>query len=814
MDEIDAHVALLKDEINKRKEQIENSQVLEGELEKLNEEAKRRCERIQNKIIHPEPTQLPPSSIVAPLHIPSSSSSISPTLAAHQLHQQHSPPLVRHASPPSASTAQPMATMMNTSRSSSGNNIIRPLAHSEYSNQQQMRQQQQQMEPMMPPSYSNNNPNDMIVDSPPPFTSTMPHPVRMAPDYGQFHHHHHHHQQQPAGSPPTLRQQQQQQQQHTPPSCNRCTHTAYHHSHQQLVQHSRSPASQPPPPGFPAGNYDDFTNRSSQLPPTFHHHHQLQGVPAASGVGQTGGPSQRLAGSHAEIGGFQDFASASRNVVCPHCNVHGGAQTSHLLHHHPAGDFNNHHPSPPNRSVVAGLSQQPIGQLIGRTTADGGRGDPSQGSCKRRIYPYPVKRILLTRDPRDKSVRSNGLGMRVVGGKQVPGAPEGELGAFVVQVFQGGVADQLHGEVKEGDQVMEWNGIGLSGRTFEDCLQIINQPCEEIEIVIKPSEYLPQPQTTAPSAHNRPQSQHSLYDNHDNNAYDQPANSSSTEMFGDSGGGGAGGGGGRRGYYESNRQRLPHSGSGGGGSGGGRGPRGIGAGHTSMSRPESSSSVEFHQQSSFQKTQSQQELELGSGGEIQIVASYDDYERVLNVEVVRARNLGIQMGEENEIPNPYVRLRLNPVKDQACVQTSSQLYSTANPEFHQQFCFALNQPGGLQRRSLDICVWDMVDADRKRERLIGETVVNFASAASIVDGRPHWLRLSSPPMSFDHQLPAAGGPVDQQMASSMMSSSAMAMTSTTTATTATRQRHISQSQHQQSATSSHNRSVYCKLCFV
>ena len=42
----------------------------------------------------------------------------------------------------------------------------------------------------------------------------------------------------------------------------------------------------------------------------------------------------------------------------------------------------------------------------------------------------------------------NSIGMKVVGGMAIPDT--GDVGAFVATIFRGGVADQTHGEVKEG----------------------------------------------------------------------------------------------------------------------------------------------------------------------------------------------------------------------------------------------------------------------------------------------------------------------------------------------------------------------------
>ena len=37
-----------------------------------------------------------------------------------------------------------------------------------------------------------------------------------------------------------------------------------------------------------------------------------------------------------------------------------------------------------------------------------------------------------------------------------------------------------------GDQVLEWNGVCLTGKTFEEVQRIISQQNGEIELVIRP----------------------------------------------------------------------------------------------------------------------------------------------------------------------------------------------------------------------------------------------------------------------------------------------------------------------------------------
>ena len=48
----------------------------------------------------------------------------------------------------------------------------------------------------------------------------------------------------------------------------------------------------------------------------------------------------------------------------------------------------------------------------------------------------------------------NGLGIRVVGGKEIPGS-RGEIGAYIAKVIPGGVAEQT-GKVLEGKRIMRW----------------------------------------------------------------------------------------------------------------------------------------------------------------------------------------------------------------------------------------------------------------------------------------------------------------------------------------------------------------------
>ncbi|CAH8518535.1 unnamed protein product [Schistosoma turkestanicum] len=64
------------------------------------------------------------------------------------------------------------------------------------------------------------------------------------------------------------------------------------------------------------------------------------------------------------------------------------------------------------------------------------------------IYDFPTKRLLLMRESKDRHQRGGGIGMRIVGGHI---RSDGNLGAFVEEIYPSGPADQLHGEIKEGN---------------------------------------------------------------------------------------------------------------------------------------------------------------------------------------------------------------------------------------------------------------------------------------------------------------------------------------------------------------------------
>lgn len=74
------------------------------------------------------------------------------------------------------------------------------------------------------------------------------------------------------------------------------------------------------------------------------------------------------------------------------------------------------------------------------------------------------------------------LGMKVVGGRIVE---SGRLGAIIEKVKKGSIADTI-GRLRPRDEVLEWNGISLQGKTYDEVHDIIadSKHHSEIELVV------------------------------------------------------------------------------------------------------------------------------------------------------------------------------------------------------------------------------------------------------------------------------------------------------------------------------------------
>ncbi|XP_049958034.1 uncharacterized protein LOC126474601 [Schistocerca serialis cubense] len=94
--------------------------------------------------------------------------------------------------------------------------------------------------------------------------------------------------------------------------------------------------------------------------------------------------------------------------------------------------------------------------------------------------PGAKRRVVLRRDPADKAHRTRGFGMRVVGGKT---GADGRLFAYIVWTVPGGPAEK--GGLQQGDKVLEWDGVSLVDRSFEEVCAIMDRSGESAELLVE-----------------------------------------------------------------------------------------------------------------------------------------------------------------------------------------------------------------------------------------------------------------------------------------------------------------------------------------
>ncbi|KAK5855549.1 hypothetical protein PBY51_005645 [Eleginops maclovinus] len=96
-----------------------------------------------------------------------------------------------------------------------------------------------------------------------------------------------------------------------------------------------------------------------------------------------------------------------------------------------------------------------------------------------------IGRILLNKRMKDGTIPADAgalLGLKVVGGRMME---SGRLCAFITKVKKGSLADTV-GQLRPGDQVLEWNGRVLQGATFNEVYNIIldSQPEPQVELMV------------------------------------------------------------------------------------------------------------------------------------------------------------------------------------------------------------------------------------------------------------------------------------------------------------------------------------------
>nr|CAH7736751.1 unnamed protein product [Callosobruchus chinensis] len=314
------------------------------------------------------------------------------------------------------------------------------------------------------------------------------------------------------------------------------------------------------------------------------------------------------------------------------------------------------------------------------------------------------KRVLLKKDPNDKTHRTRGFGMRVVGGKT---AADGRLFAYIVWTVPSGPAEK--GGLQQGDKVLEWDGVSLVDRSFEEVCAIMDRTGETVELLVEHAtelrmcDILDDPIPMASYAASRKASDASAGPS---NLYVDPDN--------------------ENGPASPTRRKLPKT------------PEQIAA----------AQAASREQQQQQQQQLLHQQQPQGITGRIQIQVWYHDERKELVVAVLAADDLAPRdetLGFGN-LPEAYARLSLVPkTSEDHCVQTEVAPASR-NPIWNANLSFPNVAPEELAERQLEIALWDLVP--RTEHSFLGGCAIDLQKA--FLDDRAVWCRLDDwpPPNSM------------------------------------------------------------------
>uniref|UniRef100_A0A5K3FTL5 Clathrin_bdg domain-containing protein n=1 Tax=Mesocestoides corti TaxID=53468 RepID=A0A5K3FTL5_MESCO len=131
--------------------------------------------------------------------------------------------------------------------------------------------------------------------------------------------------------------------------------------------------------------------------------------------------------------------------------------------------------------AVPGEWQKPTNEVSSRLRGTNQTTELTPTKVVRRTYDFPTKRLLLMRSSKGR-LPGSGFGLKIAGGRP---RPDGRLGSFVEQIHPGDTLGYLHGEISEGDEVIEWNGIPLVGKGAAEVQAIVDTPADEVELLVR-----------------------------------------------------------------------------------------------------------------------------------------------------------------------------------------------------------------------------------------------------------------------------------------------------------------------------------------
>ncbi|XP_016123685.1 protein piccolo isoform X3 [Sinocyclocheilus grahami] len=343
---------------------------------------------------------------------------------------------------------------------------------------------------------------------------------------------------------------------------------------------------------------------------------------------------------------------------------------------------------------------------------ENGQGDRRQG--KSAHYPFPHARIKLQRDPKDRSVSGNGLGIRVVGGKEVPGS-NGDIGAYVAKVLPGGAAEQM-GKIVEGMQVLEWNSISLTSKTYEEVQCLVGHQVGEAEICLRLDLNM------------LSDSESSHLDLQDQAKGDRPPRSPGVDpkqLAAE--------------LQKVSQQQVPSS------SASALDKASASTGSSAVPSPGQPGSPSVSKKRHSKTSEAAKTQSHPVSGEIQLQINYDKQLGNLIVHVLQARNLAPR--DNNGYSDPFVKVYLLPGRGQVMVvqnasaenkRRSKHVQKSLNPEWNQTVIYKNIHLEQLRKKTLEVSVWDY-DKSSAND-FLGEVLIDLSNTAQL-DNVPRWLPL-------------------------------------------------------------------------
>ncbi|XP_043476494.1 regulating synaptic membrane exocytosis protein 2 [Leptopilina heterotoma] len=287
------------------------------------------------------------------------------------------------------------------------------------------------------------------------------------------------------------------------------------------------------------------------------------------------------------------------------------------------------------------------------------------------------------------------LGLKVVGGKLLE---DGSMGALIEKVKKGSTAD-IEGQLRPGDEVIEWNGRCLQGKSFQEVYDIIAASRQEpqVELVVSrnllSSTTLPGRSTTAstttPVASRRAVAQSQWRQKHECTGVTQQPH--------------------HKELYDTRREK----------------PSVL---VTSPGSPD------VHTQGRSRHIR-QPTGNVNFGGRIQVKLNFDPSALQLIVTLVCAT--GLPPRSNGQARSPYAKIFLLPDRSEKSKKRTKALANTNDPRWDQTFVYNGIRWSELRQRALEITVWDY--GRYVANDFIGEAVIALASSSLTDELEWHYL---------------------------------------------------------------------------